>query len=206
MGMSTEICDEMHGYKHPGSDGSCCQPEQNAHESPKEHHEHTHENVHHHHLVIDGKSMLLPFILALVFSIHSFIEGLALGVKTELDAGALSIFIAIVSHKFVEAVTVGSNFVKEDVNLAKALPVLLVYCLMTPLGIVVGMIVTSTLESGGTSVVVQGIFQAFASGSFVYLAIHEINDDKSCHGVPAMYQVLLLTLGLGSMAVLSLWV
>jgi zinc transporter 1/2/3 len=166
--------------------------------------DHKHDE-HFHHVVIAGGGLMFPLLLALVFSIHSFIEGLALGVQTEVNAASISILVAVVSHKIVEALTVGANFVKEKVNLKQAVPVIAVYCLMTPLGIFVGTLLTTRVD-GPSSKLIQCILQSIASGSFIYLCIHEIADHDNVHNVKAWNQVWLFALGLGAMALLAVWV
>jgi zinc transporter ZupT len=165
-----------------------------------------HKHVEHfHHVVIAGGGLFFPLLLALVFSIHSFIEGLALGVQTEVNAASISILVAVVSHKIVEALTVGANFVKESIDLKQAVPVIAVYCLMTPLGILVGTWLTTRVD-GPSSKLIQCVLQSIAAGSFIYLCIHEIADDENMHIVNALNQVWLFALGLGAMALLAVWV
>jgi zinc transporter ZupT len=72
---------------------------------------------------------------------------LSAGVQARLDSTALSVFLAIIAHKCVEALTVSSNFVKEHVQLSAALPVILVYCFMTPLGIVTGLVMDTYFQN-----------------------------------------------------------
>src|SRR3954462_5805389 len=69
------------------------------------------------------------------------------GVQARLDNTAISVLIAILAHKCVEALTVSSNFIKENVQLSKAIPVIAVYCCMTPLGIAVGMTLNQYLTN-----------------------------------------------------------
>ena len=52
-------------------------------------------------------------VLAVLFSIHSFIAGLALGIQSQFGSSAVAILIAILAHKFVEALSLASSFVKE---------------------------------------------------------------------------------------------
>ncbi len=167
-------------------------------------HDHRHDSVHHHHIVIPAHSGLwLPLLLALIFSIHSLIEGLALGVATKVDNTALSVLVAIVAHKSVEAVTVSTNFVRERVNVTKALPVILVYCMMTPLGIALGMLMNSV--AGEQTLAVECVLQAVASGSFIYLAIHEVSEERACHVVKSTHQVALVVIGLAFMSIIAIW-
>lgn len=51
-------------------------------------HDHSHGNVHHHHIVIQG-NLFLPIALTAVFSLHSIIEGAALGIQNKLSSEAI---------------------------------------------------------------------------------------------------------------------
>ena len=64
---------------------------------------------HHHHIDISTGS-LVPYILALVLSIHSFIEGLALGVQSDVTQTTI-LLIAIASHKWIEAFAFGARYI-----------------------------------------------------------------------------------------------
>ena len=173
--------------------------------------EHEHEELHHHHINIPHHA-LLPIFLAIVFSIHSLIEGLALGAQQAVSSSAISILIAISSHKVIEAISVGANFIKQGVATSTALPVLIVYTLMTPAGIVAGWLLEWFIGSeedgeGGMTwgLLIQSLLQAFAAGSFLYLAVHEISDEKCCAAVKRSHQVLLMVIGLSVMALLAVW-
>lgn len=50
------------------------------------------------------KSNLTPFLLLIALSLHGFFEGIALGIQSEFQ-GTIFLFIAIVSHKWAEALT-----------------------------------------------------------------------------------------------------
>lgn len=169
---------------------------------------HEHEQLNHTHVDIPSHAML-PIFLAFIFSIHSAIEGVALGAQREVGGAAISLLIAIGSHKLLEAISVGANFMKEKVAMKTSLPVLAIYSLMTPMGIMGGVVVDWFVGSGsgenGTAVLVQALLQAFAAGSFLYLAVHEITDDASCSEVARKWQVILFAVGFGLMTLLAIW-
>lgn len=75
------------------------------HEGPL--HTHEHPGVRHGHFVIGGggeeSHSTLPLLLALLFSVHSMIAGLALGIQPAADASAVAILVAILGHKSIEA-------------------------------------------------------------------------------------------------------
>ena len=179
---------------------------------------HSHEHLHHHHISIPAHA-LLPIFLAFVFSVHSAIEGLALGAQAQVGGSALSLLIAISSHKLIEAISVGANFVKQGVALTTALPVLGIYTLMTPGGILAGWGLSHAMGGGGEGedgegdggevswgVLFQSLLQAFAAGSFLYLAVHEVSDEKCCAVVKRWQQIVLMMAGVGVMALLAVWV
>jgi zinc transporter ZupT len=58
-----------------------------------------------------GPKALVPLLLTIVLSVHSFIAGMALGVQ-ESAAAAVPTLIAIVAHKWVEAISLGVSVVR----------------------------------------------------------------------------------------------
>lgn len=58
-----------------------------------------------------GPKALVPLLLTIVLSVHSFIAGMALGVQ-ESSAAAVPTLIAIVAHKWVEAISLGVSIVR----------------------------------------------------------------------------------------------
>jgi len=164
-----------------------------------------HEHASHHHMVFASRNGILPFLLALCISVHSFIGGSALGIQQNLSNSFMAIMIAMFSHKLVEALAVGANFVKEDVPWAQLWPVLLLYCCMTPLGITIGMVVLHNLDPHNVDLV-EGLAQGLASGSFLFIAVHELTDAQDSTTVSRIVQIFLLSLGFGTMATLAIWV
>lgn len=170
----------------------------------KHDHEHVHTGVRHKHVPIGGhgQSATLPLVLALLFSVHSFIAGLALGIQSSQTSTAVSILIAILGHKLVEALSLASSFVREGVRLSTSVSVLATYCLMTPLGIVAG---ASVLELGTEATAAEALISGFAAGSFVFLAAHELTTHASTSELSKTVRTLLALGGMGCMAVLAIW-
>lgn len=63
----------------------------------------------------DEKNELLPFLLAFVLSIHSVIGGMALGLQNSPEK-VTPLFIAILSHKWIEAFALGASILKNSGN------------------------------------------------------------------------------------------
>lgn len=156
------------------------------------------------HIVFSGENSLIPFLLAALFSVHSLIAGFALGVNPSLTKTAIATYAAILSHKFIEAMSVGANFAKEKVEMSKSVAVIVIYSIMTPLGIVLGMVLTASLQ-GPSVLFAESIAMSIGSGSFIYLAYHEMSEDDDSGAVSVQEKIVLYLLGLFAMAALAYW-
>ncbi|RHY35420.1 hypothetical protein DYB32_000116 [Aphanomyces invadans] len=106
--------------------------------------------------------------------------------------------------QFIEAVSVGSNFAKArtTVNSQRSIAVLVTYSFMTPLGIVSGMFLSATLQ-GPSAVLAQAIALGIGSGSFIYLAFHEVSEEDAVQAATTTEKLSLFLTGLSIMAALA---
>jgi zinc transporter ZupT len=136
--------------------------------------------------------------------VHSFTAGLALGVQSTVSGSAIAILVAILGHKFVEALSLAASFVREGVSVATSLSLLLAYCAMTPAGILVGWALS---DIGPEATRVEALISGFAAGSFVFLAAHELMHERPAaaheHALPTSARALLAMGGLGCMFALE---
>lgn len=102
--------------------------------------------------------------------------------------------------------SVGANFAraKESIEQDRSVAVLTLYSCMTPLGIFLGMLLSSALQ-GTKAHVVESVALSIASGSFIYLAFHELSEEEASQETSALEKVLLFSIGLWSMAALAVW-
>jgi zinc transporter 1/2/3 len=102
--------------------------------------------------------------------------------------------------------SVGANFAraKQNIDQDRSVAVLTLYSCMTPLGIFLGMLLSSTLQ-GTHAHVVESVALSIASGSFIYLAFHELSEEDAGQETSAAEKMLLFSIGLGSMAALAVW-
>ncbi|CEG41219.1 zinc (zn2)-iron (fe2) permease family [Plasmopara halstedii] len=165
-----------------------------------------HETTVSEHVVFSGDSYFLPYLLAALFSIHSLIAGFALGVNHSLDRTAVATTVAIFSHKFIEATSVGANFAKAKSSIAhrRSIAVLTLYSCMTPLGIFMGMVLSDSLR-GTHALTMEALALSIASGSFIYLAFHELSEESASQETNVMEKLVLFSIGILSMAVLAAW-
>lgn len=106
-------------------------------------------------------------VLFVIMLAHSFIEGLALGVMTNLS-GVIALACAVGGHKPVEAFALGL-IVAQDKPIQWLYWVMMVtYVLMSPLGIVVAIFLS---ELGND--LVLGIISAISAGTFTFVGCDE---------------------------------
>ena len=101
-------------------------------------HDHAHSHGHSHEFNSENANSV---VLAMV--IHGFFEGLGLGVfdnKNEF----IGFMIAILVHKWGDALAVGTSFAKSKLSRGKIVCLVIVYVLATPSGAIVGMLFESS--------------------------------------------------------------
>jgi len=131
-------------------------------EDEKKHKLHVHSHS------FDPELPLLPLILTVVLSFHSFVSGLALGVQSDAHKAFL-LWLAIVLHKWVEAFSLGVSFVRAGTSLSSTLRFLCAFAASSLLGIVVGWTLHKSAPKSSTRVM-TAILDGMASGTFVYIA------------------------------------
>ncbi|CRG98869.1 zinc transporter ZIP domain-containing protein, putative [Plasmodium relictum] len=112
-----------------------------------------------------------PIILLLAFSFHSIIEGITLGsVKNSYVTN-----FSIISHKAFASFSIGINLINMQIKKKKYILFMLLFSLMTPLGILLGL-VTNIFASTSSTVIqfLPSILASIGSGTFVYISLFEI--------------------------------
>lgn len=113
-----------------------------------------------------------PYLLLLTLSIHSIIAGMALGAQQSL-AGFLVIVIAILAHKSAAGFALGVSLHRIGVPLRRARSLVFGFAVMTPIGILIGTVVSAILDATGEQVF-EALFDAIAAGTFLYIASLDI--------------------------------
>jgi hypothetical protein len=98
-------------------------------------------------------------------SLHSVIAGTSLGYSNE-TGGLDSIFIAIISHKLFASLAVGSRIISTSASPCSIYSPLIVFCLMTPLGALIG----HNGRSAGNEWLDMTL-DAISCGSFLYMGV-----------------------------------
>ena len=125
-----------------------------------------------------GTETLYPYVLLAMLSIHSIVAGIALGLEEQV-AGAVTLLIGIVFHKGPAAFALILSTHMAGIRRSRQKVFLAFFCVMTPLGIVLG-VSSSVLFATSSNVygVMQGVFNAFAAGTFIYIAVIDIIDKE----------------------------
>ena len=133
----------------------------------------------------------------IALSVHSFFEGVALGI-TGRTAALYSLVVGLAIHKSVAAISIG-------ISLSKAFPkemtqptiLIFIFSISSPVGILFGMFLQ------GADPVVDVIFSSLAAGTFLYIACSEVIVAE--FALPGHRGLKYLALLVGSCGMTSLW-
>jgi zinc transporter 1/2/3 len=104
-----------------------------------------------------SKEGFTSYLLILALSIHACFEGIAIGLQNS-RMEIFYMFIAITFHKWVEALSIGINLNKSNIEKDYFLKFIILFSLMTPIGILLGIIFS------GFSDLIEAIFLAISAG------------------------------------------
>lgn len=134
-------------------------------ETLEQEHKHEHEQN-------KSGSGITPYILLLALGFHGLFEGMALGIQSKIE-GTLFLFLAIAAHKWAASLTLGIAFVKANVTKKRLIIMVSIFALIGPVGITFGLILSQTASD-----LVEGIFLAMSTGTFIYISCSEVIIDE----------------------------
>lgn len=136
-------------------------------------------------------------LIVVALSFHSIFEGMAIGLqKSNGDVYAMLIAVAI--HKFVIAFVVGMEVFAEGTRVVVLITYMVIFALMSPIGIVLGMVSELSLDS-----LAVGYLNALATGTLLYVTFFEVLQREKNSRLLGIYQFLAVTLGFVIMTVIS---
>ncbi len=146
----------------------------------------------------------LSIIAAMILSIHSLIAGAALGVSRSFGL-SMMVFLAIVSHKWAASFALSVQLNKSPLSSRAAISLFVIFCLMAPLGIIVGQYLDH-YEILSEYIFTTPILMSLAAGTFLYLGtLHGLKRavmvDKCCN----LKRFNLVLVGFLMMAVVAVW-
>lgn len=146
---------------------------------------------------------IFPYVLLMVLSVHSLIAGAALGLETTA-AASIGILVAILAHKGSAAFALGISMGKGAVERGRATRLIVLFAFTTPIGILIGGLVSQGLSTSA-ALIAQGVIDGVAAGTFLYVAVLDIIQEEFAEPVDRGAKFAFVILGLAFMAVLAVW-
>lgn len=154
------------------------------------------------HAEFGKKNFLTPFLLVFVLTMHSFVEGAAIGINSSL-AGASIIFLAVIAHKGSESFAFASNLYRHALSMKWLTRIILFFSLITPIGVFAASATEYLLKLHSGSIL-EAIFNAIAAGTFLYLSTDHLVEGKKTFS--NLSEIVALIIGAGMMAAVAIWV
>lgn len=144
-----------------------------------------------------------PYILIAILSIHSIIAGIALGTENQMGQ-SIVIAIVVLAHKGSAAFALAISMIKAQMQKTKIIKMIVMFSFMTPIGIVIGTIMSNLLSSTASEFSIA-LFDALAAGTFIYIAIMEIFHEEFQDRTNLYLKLVMAILGVLFMALLAVW-
>lgn len=144
------------------------------------------------------------YVFFAALSLHGVFDGLSVGSEDQA-ASFTSTAVAVLSHKLFDGLALGCALFPLGLAAAHRWVLLVACALTTPLGIGAGLAAEAAVD--GTSVrLVNGVFLAAASGSFMFISLTELWPSSVSDGRLVPLKLGLFTAGFATMAVLAAYV
>lgn len=153
--------------------------------------------------VTTSATLIRVYIFFFALSLHSLMDGLSIGSEESME-GFYAIMAAVVSHKVFDGLAIGVPIFFANMTRLRT-TILLVFCaLMTPLGIIIGLITTSTVDSERSKALAQGIILSISGGSFLFISMFELFPASIADGRFVKTKMAVFTVGWAAMNILAL--
>lgn len=185
-------------------------------------HVHTHATHGHAHgsaLTSDGpasasdliRHRVVSQVLELGIVVHSVIIGISLG-ASQSPPTIRPLVAALSFHQFFEGMGLGGCIVQAKFKIKSTLVMALFFSLTTPIGIAVGVGISSVYNSNSsTALIVEGVFNSASAGILIYMALVDLlaadfmSPRMQNNGKLQMWTNASLLLGAGCMSIVAKW-
>lgn len=114
----------------------------------------------------------LTFECGIIF--HSIFIGITLGITSDPDT-AKALAVALCFHQACEGMALGATFVKAEYSLLKYTILGMIFVLVTPIGVAIGIGVGSAYQSESQLALgFEGAFDSLSAGILIYNAIADL--------------------------------
>jgi solute carrier family 39 (zinc transporter), member 1/2/3 len=153
----------------------------------------------------DDSMNLNATIVLIALSLHSLIEGAALGVNTTI-ANTFVVFIAILAHKSCDSFALAATLRRYRILINQQTPFILIYATMTPIGIGIAS-TTISLLSNEVGATVAASLSALAAGTFIYIGTIDVMTQLQTQRLnQKISEFAVLLLGISIMGFIAMWI
>ncbi|XP_050408708.2 zinc transporter ZIP1 [Patella vulgata] len=166
------------------------------------HHAHNHEHGHDFDQL--AKTSTVRAVLLLVaLSFHTIFDGLAIGLQ-DMDTDVWQVLAAISIHKALVAFCLGLQLFQAYTRRFRTAAILVaLFSIMSPIGIGLGILVTSANINEAAQTMTAAVLQGVASGTFLYVTFFEILKEAFTHG-RGIWNIFIAGVGFATMAAVKL--
>ncbi|KAJ4980269.1 hypothetical protein NE237_031106 [Protea cynaroides] len=150
-------------------------------------------------------------VLELGIVVHSVIIGISLGASQNPDT-IRPLVAALTFHQFFEGMGLGGCITQAGFKNRAVVIMVFFFSLTTPVGIAIGIGIMSVYnENSPTALIVEGVFEAAASGILIYMSLVDLlaadfmNSKMKNNMKLQIWAHISLLLGAGCMSVLAKW-
>jgi len=140
------------------------------------------------------KSSLRDFFTVLALSFHAVFEGLAIGLEPD-SKDVWLLFAAVATHKWVISFCVGLELCNARTRLLIYSAYMIVFAIMSPIGVGIGIIITSNADQGSAYFLSVATLQALAGGTIIYVVVFEVLERERSKNVSGLAQLFFVILG-----------
>lgn len=175
--ISSYMTGDIHCDAEQGSDNGYSQEK---HDTINEDFEHNH-------------STLRAILLLVALSLHSVFEGLAVGLQRKTSQ-IIGVFAGLFLHKMILSFSLGMSLVQSILSYVSMLKSVILFSISSPFGIGLGLLIIDLWDSR-ISVLIQGLLQGIACGTFLYVTFFEMLPHELNSSDIRLLKVVFLILG-----------
>ena len=159
----------------------------------------------------DVRYKITAYMFELACVIHSVLIGVALGVTVSDRSQVVALLVVLIFHQALEGVGLGSTVVRAGFSLHKSYFMIGLYSITTPIGIAIGIGVSSVYDPDSlTAKVVEGVLDSVSGGLMLYIAMVQLIAEDFSKSQQGKVWVRVashfgLIIGAASFAVFAIW-
>ncbi len=143
--------------------------------------------------------VIIKFLRGLVFvaafSVDAVFDGLAIGLQQTL-AQLWAMFFALSTQKLIVTFIISVKIYDQSKNMAIVVFHILLYSLMSPIGVLIVILAKQTLEANNDRPnPVLVLLKSFSSGIILYIVFYELLDKSKCNNLSGLIRLISIIFG-----------